>query len=124
MSKPKHSLAPLAGAQLGMAALGVSLATFMQVLDTTIANVSVPTIAGSSANAAPVPMPRPATVPRYSTRPPYTSATTLTGWPMRMCVNWTSLKFASTRKRSSGTTASSGLPGAIRSPSCTPRFAT
>jgi DHA2 family multidrug resistance protein len=40
-------LAPLHGAQLAIATLGVSLATFMQVLDTTIANVSVPTIAGT-----------------------------------------------------------------------------
>lgn len=31
---------------IGLAALGISLATFMQVLDSTIANVSLPTIAG------------------------------------------------------------------------------
>ncbi len=47
MSQPKQPLAPLHGAQLAIATVGVSLATFMQVLDTTIANVSVPTIAGS-----------------------------------------------------------------------------
>jgi len=47
MSHPKQPLAPLHGAQLAIATFGVSLATFMQVLDTTIANVSVPTIAGS-----------------------------------------------------------------------------
>ena len=47
MSQPKQPLAPLHGAQLAIATFGVSLATFMQVLDTTIANVSVPTIAGS-----------------------------------------------------------------------------
>jgi DHA2 family multidrug resistance protein len=47
MSEPKQPLAPLHGAQLAIATFGVSLATFMQVLDTTIANVSVPTIAGS-----------------------------------------------------------------------------
>jgi DHA2 family multidrug resistance protein len=40
-------LAQLHGAQLAIATFGVSLATFMQVLDTTIANVSVPTIAGT-----------------------------------------------------------------------------
>ena len=47
MRAPKQPLAPLHGAQLAIATFGVSLATFMQVLDTTIANVSVPTIAGS-----------------------------------------------------------------------------
>lgn len=31
----------------GLATLAISLATFMQVLDTTIANVSLPTIAGN-----------------------------------------------------------------------------
>ena len=39
--------APLAGAALGVAAMALALGTFMQVLDTTIANVSLPTIAGS-----------------------------------------------------------------------------
>ena len=34
-------------ASLALATLGLSLATFMQVLDTTIANVSLPTIAGN-----------------------------------------------------------------------------
>lgn len=47
MRAEKRPIAPLQGAQLAMATLGVSLSTFMQVLDTTIANVSVPTIAGS-----------------------------------------------------------------------------
>jgi DHA2 family multidrug resistance protein len=47
MRATKQPLAPLHGAQLAIATFGVSLATFMQVLDTTIANVSVPTIAGS-----------------------------------------------------------------------------
>jgi MFS transporter, DHA2 family, multidrug resistance protein len=47
MSEAKQPLAPLHGAQLAIATFGVSLATFMQVLDTTIANVSVPTIAGT-----------------------------------------------------------------------------
>ena len=47
MSHPKQPLAPLHGAQLAIATFGVSLATFMQVLDTTIANVSMPTIAGN-----------------------------------------------------------------------------
>ena len=46
-AKPdKLPVTPLHGAQLRFAAIGLSLATFMQVLDTTIANVSVPTIAG------------------------------------------------------------------------------
>lgn len=39
--------APLAGASLGLAATALALGTFMQVLDTTIANVSLPTISGS-----------------------------------------------------------------------------
>src|SRR5947207_3075959 len=77
--------------------------------------------AGSSANAAPVPRPRPTTVPWYSTCPPYRSVTTVAGCPMRMCVSCTSLKLASTRSRSSGTMAMSGPPGAMRSPSCTAR---
>ena len=39
--------APLAGAALGITAIALALGTFMQVLDSTIANVSVPTIAGN-----------------------------------------------------------------------------
>ena len=39
--------APLQGVALGVAAMALALGTFMQVLDTTIANVSLPTIAGS-----------------------------------------------------------------------------
>jgi DHA2 family multidrug resistance protein len=38
---------PLAGAVLAVTALALALGTFMQVLDTTIANVSLPTIAGN-----------------------------------------------------------------------------
>lgn len=38
---------PLTGAPLAITALALALATFMQVLDTTIANVSLPTIAGN-----------------------------------------------------------------------------
>ncbi len=38
---------PLTGASLGLAAFALALGTFMQVLDTTIANVSLPTISGS-----------------------------------------------------------------------------
>jgi DHA2 family multidrug resistance protein len=37
---------PLTGLQLGVTSLALALGTFMQVLDTTIANVSLPTIAG------------------------------------------------------------------------------
>ena len=47
MAKEKLPIVPLQGMALIMATIGVSLSTFMQVLDTTIANVSVPTIAGS-----------------------------------------------------------------------------
>src|ERR1700758_2607729 len=39
--------APLAGATLWITAIALALGTFMQVLDSTIANVSVPTIAGN-----------------------------------------------------------------------------
>lgn len=39
-------LAPLQGMALVLATIALSLATFMQVLDTTIANVSIPSIAG------------------------------------------------------------------------------
>ena len=39
--------APLKGIVLGVTALALALGTFMQVLDTTIANVSLPTIAGN-----------------------------------------------------------------------------
>ncbi|MBB4660081.1 DHA2 family efflux MFS transporter permease subunit [Parvularcula dongshanensis] len=38
---------PLTGPALGLAAFALALGTFMQVLDTTIANVSLPTIAGN-----------------------------------------------------------------------------
>ena len=40
------SPAPLQGIQLVLVTLGLSLAVFMEVLDTTIANVSLPHIAG------------------------------------------------------------------------------
>jgi DHA2 family multidrug resistance protein len=38
---------PLVGAQLAITSIALALGTFMQVLDTTIANVSLPTIAGN-----------------------------------------------------------------------------
>src|SRR3569833_310696 len=38
---------PLAGGQLAFTALALALGTFMQVLDSTNANVSLPTIAGN-----------------------------------------------------------------------------
>jgi DHA2 family multidrug resistance protein len=40
-------LPPLKGGQLAITAIALALGTFMQVLDTTIANVSLPTIAGN-----------------------------------------------------------------------------
>jgi DHA2 family multidrug resistance protein len=40
-------LSPLAGGALAIIALALALGTFMQVLDTTIANVSIPTISGN-----------------------------------------------------------------------------
>ena len=39
--------APLAGGQLAIVAIALAIGTFMQVLDSTIANVSLPTIAGN-----------------------------------------------------------------------------
>jgi DHA2 family multidrug resistance protein len=48
MSAPGTApLAPLKGGQLAITAIALALGTFMQVLDTTIANVSLPTIAGN-----------------------------------------------------------------------------
>jgi DHA2 family multidrug resistance protein len=41
------ALGPLRGPALGLAAFALALGTFMQVLDTTIANVSLPTISGN-----------------------------------------------------------------------------
>lgn len=47
MSAPAAAPAPFRPPSLGLTTVGLSLATFMQVLDTTIANVSLPTIAGN-----------------------------------------------------------------------------
>ena len=47
MSDPPGSLPPLKGGVLAVTALALAMGTFMQVLDTTIANVSLPTIAGN-----------------------------------------------------------------------------
>src|SRR6516225_3407731 len=50
MSSPGQAAAqpaPLAGAALAVTALALALGTFMQGLDSTIANVSLPTIAGN-----------------------------------------------------------------------------
>ena len=41
------AMKPLAGGALALTALALALGTFMQVLDSTIANVSLPTIAGN-----------------------------------------------------------------------------
>lgn len=45
-STPRKDPAPLTGGARTITLLALALATFMQVLDTTIANVSIPTIAG------------------------------------------------------------------------------
>lgn len=45
MAQP-HALPPLAGGQLILGTIAVSLAVFMNVLDTSIANVAIPTISG------------------------------------------------------------------------------
>ena len=42
-----NQTAPLKGGALAVTALALALGTFMQVLDITIANVSLPTIAGN-----------------------------------------------------------------------------
>jgi DHA2 family multidrug resistance protein len=39
--------APITGALLALLTMGLALGTFMEVLDTSIANVAVPTISGS-----------------------------------------------------------------------------
>ncbi|KTT73695.1 DHA2 family efflux MFS transporter permease subunit [Sphingomonas endophytica] len=44
---PGSGPAPLTGAKLGITAFALALGTFMMVLDSTIANVSLPTIAGN-----------------------------------------------------------------------------
>ena len=43
----RREMKPLVGGQLAITALALALGTFMQVLDSTIANVSLPTIAGN-----------------------------------------------------------------------------
>ncbi len=46
-SASTHGPAPLTGTPLALTAFALAMGTFMQVLDTTIANVSLPTIAGN-----------------------------------------------------------------------------
>jgi DHA2 family multidrug resistance protein len=46
-SSQPTALAPLTGGTLVITAIALAIGTFMQVLDTTIANVSIPTIAGN-----------------------------------------------------------------------------
>ncbi|HWX10957.1 MAG TPA: DHA2 family efflux MFS transporter permease subunit [Trinickia sp.] len=52
MAQPQAPHPPLAGAQLVIGTIAVSLAVFMNVLDTSIANVSIPTISGDLGVAA------------------------------------------------------------------------
>ena len=47
MSAPGTMLKPMVGVPLAVTALALALGTFMQVLDSTIANVSLPTISGN-----------------------------------------------------------------------------
>ncbi len=44
---PPSQPPPMVGGALALTALALALGTFMQVLDSTIANVSLPTIAGN-----------------------------------------------------------------------------
>src|SRR5471030_428080 len=46
MASPPAPQAPLKGGQLALATVAVALATFMTVLDTSIANVAIPNISG------------------------------------------------------------------------------
>src|SRR5471032_2312494 len=46
-ASPAPSPPPLKGGQLVLATLAVALATFMNVLDSSIANVAIPTISGN-----------------------------------------------------------------------------
>src|SRR5471032_1680370 len=46
-SSQSGALAPLTGGKLALATLAVALATFMNVLDSSIANVAIPTISGN-----------------------------------------------------------------------------
>ena len=46
-SSPPPAPAPLQGGRLALVSLALALGTFMQVLDSTIANVSIPTISGN-----------------------------------------------------------------------------
>src|SRR6202158_3948637 len=46
-SSQSGALAPLTGGKLVLATLAVALATFMNVLDSSIANVAIPTISGN-----------------------------------------------------------------------------
>src|ERR1700744_6563176 len=47
VSSARQAPPPLAGGGLWVIAIALALGTFMQVLDTTIANVSIPTISGN-----------------------------------------------------------------------------
>ncbi len=91
---------------------------------TTLIQLPLAFCAGSSEKALPVPAARPTTLPWKVTAPPYMSASIFTGWPTRMSRSSDSLKLASTQSWSSGTTDSSGAPGAMRLPTCTLRLAT
>ncbi len=48
MAGPPPAQAPLTGTKLGIVALALALGTFMVVLDSTIPNVSLRTIAGNT----------------------------------------------------------------------------
>src|SRR6201994_5190895 len=47
MSNPNQGAVPLSGGARTLTMLALAMATFMQVLDSTIANVSIPTISGN-----------------------------------------------------------------------------
>ena len=54
MSSAKRPIEPLSGGTLVLGALAIGMANFMMVLDTTIANVAVPTISATKAPLRPM----------------------------------------------------------------------
>ena len=83
--------APMTGPLLAVTSIALALGTFMQVLDTTIANVSIPTIAGNLGVSADQ-----GTWVITSFAVANGVSVPLTGWPGRTFLSCTSLKLAST----------------------------
>ena len=73
---PTPLIPPLEGAKLVLGTIAVALATFMNVLDSSIANVAIPTISGNLG----VSVDRGHVGDHARSRPPMRSAMPLTGW--------------------------------------------